>query len=181
MAELTAKTPCARLLPLRIGAQEVREAELGSMTSMMPYRGQGEAFSSALRAAHGVALPEVNRSVGEDGCRAFWFGRGQVLLTGPAPDPSLIEYAALCDQSDAWACVVLEGPNAEDVLARLVPVDLRARVFETGHTVRTLIQHMNGSVTRLGPEQFLLMAFRSMTATLVHDLKSAMETVAARD
>jgi len=179
--ELVAKSPCADCLPLTVGAQVSREADLGVLTSIMAFRGQEAAVSAALSSAHGVSMPKPNRASGEEGCRAIWFGRGQVLLAGPAPDPSLAATAALCDQSDAWACVTLEGPAADDVLARLVPVDLRAGAFETGHTVRTRIQHMNGSVTRLGPHLFLLMVFRSMAATLVHDLKSAMETVAARD
>ena len=181
MAELVAKSPCAGLLPLKIGAQTAEEVDLGRLTSVMAYRGRENAVADALKAQHDVALPRPNRATGRDGCRVIWFGRGQVMLAGPAPDPSLADLAALADQGDAWACVMLAGPGSEDVLARLVPVDLRAGAFKTGHTARTMIQHMNASVTRLGSERFLLMVFRSMAATLVHDLKGAMETVAARD
>ena len=90
------------------------------------------------------------------------------------------EVAALVDQSDAWAVVRLEGEGAEDVLARLVPVDLRLVSFPMGATARSKIGHMSGSVTRVGEDAFWLMVFRSMAETLVHDLKSAMEAVAAR-
>lgn len=180
MAELHAKSPCDGVLPLKIGPQEAREVDLGRLTSIMPFAGREDAAAQALETAHGVGMPAPNRAAGKAGCRAIWFGRGQVMLAGPAPDPALAEAAALCDQSDAWACVVLEGPGADAVLERLVPVDLRRARFRTGDTARTLIQHMNGSVTRLGADRFLLMVFRSMAATLVHDLKTAMETVAAR-
>lgn len=180
MVELTAKSACHDLLPLRIGKQEAREADLGVLTSVMPLAGRATAVSEALKTAHGVAMPAANRAVGKQGCRAIWFGRGQVMLAGPKPDPALADVAALVDQSDGWACVMLEGPGADAVLERLVPVDLRRESFKTGHTARTLIGHMHGSVTRLGAERFVLMVFRSMAATLVHDLKDAMETVAAR-
>lgn len=180
MADLRAKSPCAGLLPLQIGAHVAGEADLGILTSIMPYKGRERALGAALQAAHGVALPEPNRATGKAGCRAIWFGLGQVLLAGPAPDSGLDDHAAICDQSDGWASVTLEGPEVELVLARLVPLDLRAAGFKSGHTARTLIQHMNASVTRTGSTQFLLLVFRSMAATLVHDLKIAMETVAVR-
>ncbi len=180
MAELIARTPCAGLLPLTVGGVTATEEHPAAMTSVAPFKGRAAVLSEAMGAAHGVAFPSPNRSAAKAGARVIWFGRGQALLIGPVPDPSLAEHAALTDQSDAWAMVRIEGERVEDVLARLVPVDLRAPDFERGHTVRTLVGHMAGSVTRLGPRAFQVMVFRSMAATLVHELKAAMEAVAAR-
>jgi sarcosine oxidase subunit gamma len=39
---------------------------------------------------------------------------------------------------------------------------------------------MTASITRTGAESFLILVFRSMAATLVHDLKQAMAAVASR-
>jgi len=36
---------------------------------------------------------------------------------------------AVVDQSDGWAALRVTGAGAVDVLARLVPVDLRPQVF----------------------------------------------------
>lgn len=181
MVELISKSPCDGLLPLKIGRVEATEADLGSLTAIMPYTGKDKALSETLKDAHGLAAPGPNRSTGKEGARAIWFGRGQLLLAGPEPDTSLAIHAALSDQSDAWACVELTGPDVEDVLARLVPVDMRSASFKRGQSVRTLIQHMNGSITRIGADRFLVLVFRSMAATLVHDLKEAMESVAAQN
>ena len=180
MAELVAKTPCAGLLPLEVGSVTAAEEDLGTITALLPYRGKEKALSQALQAAHGMGLPAPNRATGRAGARALWFGRSQALLLGPAPDAALAEHAALTDQSDAWAAVRLEGDGAEAVLARLVPVDLRGHVFKRGHTARSQVAHMAGSVTRVGERAFLILVFRSMAHTLVHDLKTAMEAVAAR-
>lgn len=180
MAELIAKTPCEGLLPLTVGGVSLTEESFGVMTVVAPFRGREAALAQAMRAAHGVAFPAPNRSAVRAGARVIWFGRGQALLIGPEPDPSLAEHAALTDQSDAWAVVRIEGERVEDVLARLVPVDLRVRRFKRGHTARTLIGHMAGSVTRVGPRAFQLMVFRSMAATLVHEVRTAMEAIAAR-
>lgn len=180
MGELIAKSACADLLPLEIGSLQVVEVDLGTLTSVAPFAGQMKATSDALKSAHGMAFPEANRATGKEGARAIWFGRDMAMLAGPPCDPSVADHGALTDQTDAWASVTISGEAAEDVLARLVPVDLRSASFKRGHSARTLLKHMNGSVTRLGPNSFLILVFRSMARTLAHDLKEAMEAVAAR-
>lgn len=180
MDELVAKTPCAGALPIKIGGMTLVESDLGALTLIAPFQGQDSAVSEAMTSAHGVAFPKVNRISHADETRALWFGRGMALLAGPAADAGLSQWAAITDQTDAWACVTLSGAGAQDALARLVPVDLRARSFKRGHTIRSQIMHMNGSITRTGSDSFLLLVFRSMALTLVHDLKQAMEGVASR-
>ncbi|MEL7099227.1 MAG: sarcosine oxidase subunit gamma [Pseudomonadota bacterium] len=176
MAELIAKSPCDGLLPRTIGDTTLEEVSLGTLTSVAPYKGEPD----PLKDAHGMAFPAPNRATGKEGARAIWFGRGMALLAGPEPEASVAQHAALTDQTDAWACVTLTGAGAEDVLARLVPIDTRAATFKRGHSARTQLQHINVSLTRLGADSFLILGFRSMAGTLVHDLVEAMETVAAR-
>ena len=180
MADLIAKSPCDGLMPVLIGEMSLTELAPEPMTLLAPFRGQHEAASQALKAAHGLALPRANRTNGKPGNRVIWFGRGQFLLIGPEPAPDIAECAALVDQSDAWAGVRLEGVGCEDVLARLVPIDVRQSTFRRGHTARTQVMHMMGSLTRIGDRAFQIMVFRSMARTLVHDLETAMEAVAAR-
>ncbi|SDD75743.1 sarcosine oxidase subunit gamma [Ruegeria marina] len=180
MGNLVAKSPCKGLLPLSVGAMSASEVETGAMTMLSPRKGQDGALDEAMRAVHGLGYPAPSgvESAGE--ARAIWFGHSSVLLVGAEPGQRLEEHGVLVDQSDAWAVVRLDGPGAEDVLARLVPVDVRLCAFPVGSTARSKIGHMSGSVTRVGEASFWLMVFRSMAETLVHDLKSAMEAVAAR-
>lgn len=181
MADLIALSPCDGLLPVTIGRLSLSEDLPEAMTSIAPYAGQQEALSAALDAAHGMVFPAINRSTGKAAARAIWFGQGTALLQGPVASPALAEFAALTDQGDAWAVVQLDGEGAEDVLARLVPMDLRRTTFKRGHTVRTELAHMMASITRVGPDAFQVMVFRSMARTLVHDLKTAMAAVTARN
>lgn len=180
MDKLVATSPCDGLLPLKVGELTVTECDPGRMTSVAPRKDKADALSAALEAAHGAAYPAPNRSTTSDVAQILWFSHGEAMLMGPAPDAGLAEHAALVDQSDAWAVVELKGTRAEDVLARLVPVDLRAQNFAIGHSIRSQIFHMTGSITRTGENSFQLMVFRSMAGTLVHDLKTAMEAVSAR-
>lgn len=182
MAELIAKTALGTLLPITEGAMTLTEIEPGHITSIAPFRGKAEAVTSVLHTAHGCAWPAPNRCTGKAGARALWAGLNHALLIGPAPDPALAGLAALTDQSDAWATARLEGPEAqaEAVLARLIPLDLRRAHFKRGHTARSTIGHMSAVITRTGPAAFDLMVFRSMARTLVHELQTAMKGVAAR-
>ena len=179
VAELKPRTACEEALPLEIGATQLVELDLGPITSVMVW-GSEQDVSAAMKTAHGVSFPKPNRSNGTDATRCVWFGRNQAVLIGIAPDASLGQHAAVVDQSDAWCAVSLSGGTAEDVLARLVPVDLRRAQFKRGHTVRTQVGHMMTSVTRTGPDSFMILVFRSMAVTLIHELKQAMQSVAAR-
>lgn len=178
MVELVAISPCAETLPKEIGAVHLSEVVFDAITSVAPLKGQEGAVSDALKAQMGAAFPAPNRTTGSAKKRAVWSGRGQALVLGPKLEP--IAGAAMTDQTDAWACVALEGDGARDVLARLVPIDLRDGTFKRGHAARTQLMHMNIVLMRTGANRFGIMAFRSMADTLVHDLETAMEGVAAR-
>ena len=181
MADLIAKSACLGLLPIEVGALKLTEVMADHVTVLAPYKGQHKAVTEALKKHHGIALPAVNRVLGKEACRVLWFSQGQWVVIGPKPTLELAKLGAVVDQSDAWAIVRLEGPNAEDVLARLVPVDVRRSVFKRGHTMRSTLYHMIASITRVGDNSFQVMVFRSMAETLVHDLRVAMQNVTARE
>lgn len=176
MVKLIPQTPCMGLLPRTIGPWTLTEVVIDKATLIAPYKGQEKATSAALKSALGVGFPAVGRVAGSDP-RVVWCGKGQALLIG-ADCPDLP--AACVDHGDAWAVVHIEGAGAHDVLARLVPIDLRAATFKRGHTARTLLGHMTASVTRTGANTFEIMAMRSMAGTLVHDLSEAAKGLAAR-
>jgi len=178
--ELKEQTPCAGLVPLVIGSVTLDEVAAGRMTAIAPHAGRRKALATAFRAAHGIAWPGPGRATGRAGCRALWFDHAHVMLMGPAPDPGLAEVAALVDQSDAWAVVRLDGDDAADVLARLTPLDLRKEHFKRGHSARSELAHMPASITRIGARAYQVMVFRAMAGTMMHEMRVAMQGVAAR-
>ncbi len=177
MVRLLAITPCAGLLPLDVGNVSLREVVVDRMVSVAPFAGQEKAVSAALKDQIGVGLAPVNRAMAKGGAGVQWFGHGIWLVRGQV---ALDGLAAVTDQSDAWAVIRIEGAAVEDVLARLVPIDLRAGGFKKGHTARTMLGHMSVAITRVGAQAFEIMAMRSMAGTLVHELEVAMRGVAAR-
>lgn len=181
MTDLTEATPCAGLVPVTAGALRLTEVGAGHVTVLAVYKGQEAALGRALAKAHGLGWPAPGEVIAGEGGRVQWFGLGMALLTGPEPGAGLAEHAALTDQSDAWAVLRLEGPGATAAMARLTPIDLRESVFGPGRTARTDVAHMAGAVTRVGAEAYEIMAFRSMAASLVHEVALTMRRVAARD
>ena len=180
MAELIAKTHCAGLLPLTIGALRLTERASDDITSIAPFTRQEEAVSDLLKQTIGHPLPGPGATCGDDATRLICMGRGQVLLVcAPVPE-GLDQLAALTDQSDGWAMMRLSGAGASDVLSRLCPLDLRRTTFAIGQTARTELAHMMASVTRIDAQVFDLMVMRSFARTAVHDLNSAMKSVLAR-
>lgn len=176
MAKLAMKTPAAGLLPLTRGTVTATEVTVPQVWTIAAYPGR----EAALQAALPDGFPAPNRVLGKATARLMWCGRHQALWLGTAaPEAGLAQHAALTDQSSAWTVLRLEGEGIEDVLARLCPLDLSQSIFKRGHTARTLIGHMTAQVSRIGTG-IEVMVFRSMAATLVHEVDEAMRSVAAR-
>lgn len=179
MVKLIAKSPCADLLPLHVGDLVLEEVE-ARLTVLARYDGAATESDAALRAAHGVGFPAVGQSNEVGPVRVLWFGPDQAMLIGPAPAASLWQDHAVTDQSDGWCQVRLKGDAGDQVLARLVPVDMRLSVFGVGAVARTELFHMPALITRVSDIELEIMVFRSMAGTLVHDLKGAMKSVTAQ-
>lgn len=177
MGNLIAKPPCDGLLPVATGALQLSEGVYETITSVAPFKGKDALVSKALKAAIGAALPAPNRATGKADARVVWSGLGQAMVLGPAVAPA---GAAVTDQTDAWACLALEGPDAAAVLARLTPLDLRDSQFKRGHAARSLLGHMNCLFLRSGVARYEMLVFRSMAQTAVHELSRAMQSVTAQ-
>ncbi len=177
VADLTVKDAFNGVLPIAATGCELRALDPGAITSVALKSGQDKTASAAMKNTLGLGFPAANRVTKKAGLCCIWTGPGQGFLLGRAPGS--IKGASLSDQSDGWAVMQLRGDHAEAVLARLVPIDLRVRVFKPGHAARTLLYHVPLCISRIDAISFRLMVFRSMAGTAVHELHVAMKSVAA--
>ncbi|NCO85586.1 MAG: sarcosine oxidase subunit gamma [Rhodobacterales bacterium] len=180
MASLIAVAAGGGLLPVTVGGVTLREAVADPVTSIAPFHGQDNAVAAVLKSALGLGFPAPNRALAKGGVRIVWAGQGRALLIGAPVPQGLAGLAALTDQADGMVVVSLAGAAAEAVLARLVPIDLRAATFKAGHVARTLLGHMQVGIARSDAQAFEVMAMRSMARTLVHELTEVAQRVAAR-
>jgi sarcosine oxidase subunit gamma len=174
--ELIAKSALAGR-SLTLAGMTLAEADPGPITSIAVWPGGGKAVAKGLKAL-GLAMPAPNSFADKKGARIVWTGRDQAFLLGVAPPP--LEGAAVTDQTDGWATLALSGAGLADVLARLVPLDMRLAAFPVGRVARTQLNHMQAVILRTGDHAVEIMVFRSMARTAWHELETTMTMVAAR-
>lgn len=171
MPDLIAK-PALGLPPLTHAGTTLMESALPQITAIAPFPGQTGAVGDAL----GLAFPAPNRVTEAGDARLVWAGRDLAFLIGAAAPEGLP--ASVTDQSDGWVALTLSGARAVDVLARLVPLDLRG--VQRGQVFRTALNHLPLVLMAEGEGAFTLLTFRSMARTAWHEISDAMEKVAAR-
>ena len=160
-----------------LGGVTLAELAVGPILSVAVLPGGAKAVARGLKAL-GLAMPDPGSFGEKKGLRIVWTGRDQAFLIGIGS--VAIEGAAVTDQSDGWAVLGLSGVGATDVLARLVPLDLRLAAFPVGRVARSGLNHMNAVILRTGDYAFELMVFRSMARTAWHELETTMSMVSAR-
>lgn len=172
MAELFETAPFAGLnLPLAMGTCRISALPMGPIASVAPYPGRAAEVAARLG-----GFPAPGQMLATPWGRLAWAGRETAFLFGAAPD--LAGLAAVSDQSDGWAGLRLEGQDAAEVLARLVPLDLAA--MPPGSSARSVLNHLPLWLIHPEAEVFDLWSFRSMAGTLRHELAEAAAGVAAR-
>lgn len=176
MPELIAKSALEGR-EVAVGTATLAEVDLGPITSVAVLPGGAKAVAKGLKPL-GLAMPEPGSFAEKKGARIVWTGREQAFLVG-VECPAL-EGAAVTDQTDGWTVLALTGAGAVDVLARLVPMDLRLAAFPVGRVLRTQLNHMNVVILRVGDHAFEIMGFRSMARTAWHEIEAAMQMLAAR-
>jgi len=181
MPELIAETPLAGLDVVH-GAARLVEAPPAALWLFAPFPGRDADAAQAL----GAPLPAPGTTARAGAVALRWAGRAQVLLVGAPgwrPDPALGAHGGLTDVSDVHARLALSGRSAAEVLARLVPLDLRPARFPAGRTAKTLLDHVAAQVTatETGPDTCLeVMVMRSYARSAAHEIETAMRRVAAR-
>jgi heterotetrameric sarcosine oxidase gamma subunit len=181
VAELAAEVPFGQEdLPREAGGCRLAARAIGAMVSVAPYRGREAAVSAALETRLGVGLTGPGEWKQGAGGRVVWMGLGQWFVEAEADlAEALADDAAVTEQGDGWAAFRLEGAGAEDVLARLVPVDLDGEAFGEGRVTRTALRHVACALLRDGAG-FEMLVMRSFAATAAHEIGEAMASVAAR-
>lgn len=173
MIELASYSPFAAMrLPLVHGATRLSAIGPQRVTAILPYPGQTEAVAIVL---DGFPAPGEVR---EGALCLVWAGHAMAFAFGEGLPEELGKVAAVVDQSDGWAGLVLEGEDAEAVLARLVAMDLRA--LPAPASARSLLGHLPLLLIKQSAARFEIWSYRSMAASLVHELEGAMRNVAAR-
>ncbi|MDE8345014.1 MAG: sarcosine oxidase subunit gamma family protein [Acidocella sp.] len=143
------------------------------LVSLLAFRGCDAALGQAL----GVALPVLARVVDFGGMRYLWAGPGAWLAM--ADDPARLDalfaidaMAAVSEQGDGRCLFFVNGPQAREILARLLPIDLSESAFGPDFVAISQAGHVGVMVWREG-DGFILACYRSFAGSLHHALNEA--------
>ena len=179
MVELSFLSATGNKLPIKIGNVSATEVN-ATLHLVAPFHGKSTQAATVVKREMGLDWPGVHELKHRGKSYVLWFDHSHIAVMGDAPLAKLAQVAAVTDVSDGWCIIDVYGSDVRDVLARLTPLDIREQHFKAGMTQRSMIMHMQASISCLKKSQFRLMVFRSMARTLLHDLTTAMESVAAR-
>jgi sarcosine oxidase subunit gamma len=119
----------------------------------------------SLRVAQAPGLPAaINSSATANGQTAFRLGPDEFLLLlpeGKAPAINIAEPHSLVDISHRQTAILLEGPQAADMLNAGCPLDLDERAFPIGMATRTMFMKADIVLWRTGSKNFHIEVWRS--------------------
>ncbi len=162
-------------------------ADLAIVSFALPL-GQDAAAKKAIKAAYGVALPEVGHTIStKDGAILLVrlsLDQGFVLFAHPTPDAEphvsrLLKGAVYTtDQTDVWAALGLSGPRSRTVLERICPIDLHPGAFAEGAAARTSMEHLGTLIIRTNADTFLLLSASSSAKSFLHAVETSIHNTA---
>jgi sarcosine oxidase subunit gamma len=150
-----------------------------SIAGIGAFRDQS-ALHEILRREFWLSAPEGAAFVEAGAARLSRLGPSRYLVSGeraadlPGRLAGLLDgAAAVTDQSDLWAYFALSGEGVQNVLSRVVPVDLHAASFAVGGLALTRAGHLDVRVFRTDTLRFEIAVARSCAEDLRHLLKLA--------
>lgn len=148
---------------------------IAALASVQARRGLEAALEKAAKASLGLSLPRAPEA--NAGGRFLAVGSGPatwlVVAAAGQADPfeklmaALGRFAAVTDQSGAYAALRLGGPRVRDLLAKGAFLDLAEDAFPPGRAAATQLAHCPVVFWRdAAADHFTLLCFRSYARTL---------------
>lgn len=150
-------------LPMTLKGCTLRALPPVRITSIAPYPGRAEALRDRLG-----GFPAPGEVLTVQATELVWAGRDLALAFGDDLPEGLSAQCALTDQSDGWCGFALEGTEAEALLSRRLPFDLRK--MATPSAARSVMDHLPVLVLRRANDSFEIWVWRSMVQSALHRL-----------
>lgn len=158
--------------------------DLAIVSVALPLGGE-TAAEKAVKAAYGVDLPEVGKSVvsPDNGAAVMRLGRDLafVLFSHPTPDAEPLVAKALkgkaytTDQTDVWVALELKGEGSRDALERICPLDLHDSAFAVHDAQRTVMEHLGVIIVRTEADTWLLLSASSSAGSFLHAVEISIK------
>jgi methylglutamate dehydrogenase subunit D len=158
------------------GGRQLRLTEVRGwhLAQLAVFAQQRSEFQERLRALSGAQLPEeLYRGITHNDSRLvritptqyWWFAAGNASMVRLARElpPSAGTVTML---SEGRVRVRIAGPNARDVLAKGIPLDLHPKAFQVGQSAQTGLHHTGVFLERVADDGYEIYVPRSYAAWL---------------
>ncbi|MEO9572842.1 MAG: sarcosine oxidase subunit gamma [Tateyamaria sp.] len=184
MHDLTAITALGGTAPQvdTVGEVTLSEKPDVALASVAARTREESTCAAQLKALLGGPPPPAGRAKLGELYAAVWAGPDQWMLSASFEThediaaqvkAKLGDTASVTEQTDAWCCFDLIGPDVRCVLELLCNIDLTR--FETGHATRTSIHHLGCFVICLEKGQSVrILGPRASAGSLHHAITTAM-------
>ena len=186
MVEMTLEAvPALGGLDEEIRQNRILERHDLALTSIAVPLGGEAAFADKLKQHWTLDVPSPRISTSSNGIYAVSMTSDQIMLLQPG-DGSDTERAVkeklggagyTTNQTDAWVCLEVSGPQTLLALERICPTDLDLDVFPTGASARTHMEHLGALIIRLGAERFLLCSASSSAQSFADAIRQSYRNV----
>ncbi|MEO1538224.1 MAG: sarcosine oxidase subunit gamma family protein [Pseudomonadota bacterium] len=181
---LSPKTPLDGL-DLTEGGNTIRERTDLALVSLAMPRGGEAALAGALQAHWGLGLPTAVKSATAGELRLISMTADQMMLIGTGDGTVFHQEVAAklgalaysTNQTDAWVCLEVRGPDTLPALERICPIDLAPDVFPVGAFARTTMEHLGALIIRLGADHFQLCSASSSAGSFAEAIIVSYENV----
>jgi sarcosine oxidase subunit gamma len=162
----------------------VKLATMG-LQGMITLRGDlgSEALEKAVKAVTGVDVPAQRRINLQGEAGAAWMSPDELLLLVPYADVAAAlerlhdmlagTHFLAVDVSDARVMFRLEGQGVREVVAKLMPVDMRKEAFGEGEFRRSRMAQIPAAIWMPGVDRVQIICFRSVAEYAFNLLKGA--------
>ncbi len=186
MASITLE-PIAPLggLDLQIGHNRVIEQVDLALVSIAIPLGGDDVLAQRLQDHWGLASPEPTQTSTCDDWRAVSMTADQIMLIGQGDRPTTeAEIAAklngtgyTTNQTSAWVCLEVSGPDTVAAFARICPINLALAAFPIGASARTMMDHLGALIIRLDDDCFQVLSASSSAASFAHAVETSYRNV----
>ncbi len=151
------------------------------LASVLARRGCHEALADRVMAIYQIDLPDRPRREARGAMAFVGAGPNAWLAVSEAGDSGwpaelvdvLSGLASVCDQSDGYAALRLQGPRVVDLLAKGLFLDLHLSAFPVGASAGASISHIGVTLWRREAAAFDLLVARSYAGSFWHWLEDS--------
>ena len=164
----------------------VERADLALVSIATPLNG-ATALTTALRTQWKLPMPTARQCTVKGNMRAIKTAPDQIMLVFPHEGSNANETVQskldgagyTTEQTDSWFVLEVSGPDTQNALERLCPLDLHQDVFPINSSGRTNMEHVSVLLVRVADDQYLMMSPRSSAQSFLHAIQTSFSNVGA--